>query len=53
MTTATRIRDEQPWNCSSIPGRGKNDSVLEGLQTEHRGHLASNKTPSEDKAAGV
>lgn len=53
MSTETRIRDEQPWNCGSIPGRGKNDSVLERLQTEHRVHLASNRTPSEDKAAGV
>jgi hypothetical protein len=53
MGTATRIWDEQAWNRGSILGRGKNDSILERLQTEHRGHLASNRTPSGDKAAGV
>jgi len=53
MGTATRIRDEQPWNRGSIPGTDKNYSVLERLQTEQRGHLASNRTPSGDKAAGV
>ena len=53
MGTATRIRYEQLWNRGSIPGTGKNDCVLERLQTEQRAHLASNRTPSGDKAAGV
>jgi hypothetical protein len=53
MGAATRIRDEQAWNRRSIPGTGKNDSILERLQTEHRGHLASNIMPSGDKTAGV
>jgi hypothetical protein len=53
MGTATRIRDEQPWNRGSSPGTGKNDSVLERLQTEQRSHLVSNRRPSGDKATRV
>jgi hypothetical protein len=47
------MRDEELWNRGSIPGTGKNDSVLKRLQTEQRGYLASNRKPSGDKAAGV